>query len=142
VTRPSTARQGGAFALIGLVATGVHVAVALTARTALRLDPLIANFIGYACAVGVSYVGNARLTFGRSARDAGQFARFLLISLLGLALNQAIVHLLVDRGHWPFWLALGPVVVLVPLLSFVLLKLWAFAGRELGGERSASRRTP
>jgi putative flippase GtrA len=128
VTRSSTARQGGAFALIGIVATGVHVAVALTARTAFSLDPLVANFTGYACAVGVSYLGNARLTFGRSARDAGQFARFLFVSLLGLALNQTIIHLLVDRAHWPFWLALGPVVVLVPLLSFLLMKLWAFAG--------------
>jgi putative flippase GtrA len=129
VTQPSAARQGGVFALIGIVATGVHVVVALTARTALALNPLMANFIGYACAVSVSYLGNAHLTFGRPARDAGQFTRFLFVSLLGLALNQAIVHLLVDRAHLPFWLALGPVVVLVPLLSFFLMKLWAFGGR-------------
>jgi len=134
VTQPSTARQGGAFALIGIIATGVHVVVALTARTALGLDPLVANFTGYACAVAVSYLGNAHLTFGRSARDVGQFARFLFVSLLGLGLNQTIVHLLVDRGHWPFWLALGPVVVLVPVLSFLLMKLWAFGSGGRQGE--------
>ena len=124
-----TARQGGAFALIGLAATLVHVIMALGARSGLHLEPLAANFVGYGCAVGFSYIGNARLTFGKPARDAGQFSRFLLVSLLGLALNQAIVHLLVDRAGWPFWLALGPVVLLVPLLSFLLLKVWAFGGR-------------
>jgi putative flippase GtrA len=131
VNGAATARQGGAFALIGLAATCVHVIMALAARSALHLEPLAANFVGYGCAVGFSYIGNARLTFGRPAWDAGQFSRFLLVSLLGLALNQAIVHLLVDRAGWPFWLALGPVVVLVPLLSFVLLKIWAFGERGL-----------
>lgn len=126
MTGAETARQGGAFALIGLAATLVHVVTALAARSGLHLQPLSANFAGYGCAVGFSYIGNARLTFGRPTRDAGQFSRFLLISLLGLGFNQAIVHLLVDRAGWPFWLALGPVVVLVPLLSFVLLKIWAF----------------
>lgn len=134
MTGAETARQGGAFALIGLAATVVHVTTALAARSGLHLQPLTANLVGYGCAVGFSYFGNARLTFGRPARDAAQFSRFLLISLLGLALNQAIVHLLVDRAGWPFWLALGPVVLLVPLLSFVLLKVWAFAerGRRAG----------
>ena len=123
------ARQGGLFALIGVIATGVHVVTALAARTGLQLEPLTANFVGYACAVGFSYVGNARLTFGRPTRNMGQFIRFLVVSLVGLALNQTIIHLLVDIAGWPFWLALGPVVVLVPLLSFVLLKVWAFGER-------------
>lgn len=129
------ARQGGTFALIGLIATGVHVVTALVARTGLRLEPLQANFVGYACAVGFSYVGNARLTFGRPTRDIGQLTRFLVVSLVGLALNQAIIHLLVGIAGWPFWQALGPVVVLVPLLSFGLLKIWAFGERGFRAER-------
>jgi putative flippase GtrA len=120
------ARQGGAFALIGVLATLVHVVAALSARAGLGLEPLAANLVGYVSAVGFSYLGNARLTFGRPFRDAAQFVRFVLVSLLGLGLNQAIVYLLVERAGWPFWVALGPVVVLVPALSFALSKLWAF----------------
>jgi putative flippase GtrA len=120
------ARQGGAFALIGLLATLVHVAAALGARAGRGLEPLAANLVGYISAVGFSYLGNAWLTFGKPFRDACQFGRFVVVSLLGLGLNQAIIYLLVARAGWPFWAALGPVVVLVPALSFALSKLWAF----------------
>ncbi|UTP38819.1 hypothetical protein M9M90_16560 [Phenylobacterium sp. LH3H17] len=37
----------------------------------------------------------------------------------------ALVYLLVKRPGWPFWLALVPVVLAVPALSFALSKLWA-----------------
>jgi putative flippase GtrA len=123
---PGVAREGATFALIGVGATLVHVTAALAARAGLGLPPLSANLVGYACAVGFSYVGNATLTFRKPSRDARQFARFVAVSALGLVLNQSIVYLLVNRLGWPFWLALGPVVVLVPALSFVLAKLWAF----------------
>jgi len=128
VSGSDLARQGGAFVVIGLLATGVHVGSALLAKQA-GLSALNANLVGYCVAVGVSYVGNARLTFRRPTRDLGQFIRFLTLSLTALGLNQALVYLLVERAHWPFWLALGPVVIMVPAISFVGSKLWAFAAR-------------
>ncbi|WP_332774123.1 GtrA family protein [Phenylobacterium sp.] len=120
------ARQGGTFVIVGVAATLVHVAVALAAREALGLAPLNANLAGYCAAVGVSYLANARLTFRRPSRNLAQFGRFLAVSLLALGLNQALVYLLVERAGWPFWLALVPVVLAVPTLSFALSKLWAF----------------
>lgn len=120
------ARQGGTFILVGAAATLVHVAVALLTREGLGLAPLNANLAGYGAAVGVSYLANARLTFRRPSRNLAQFARFLAVSLLALGLNQGLVYLLVERAHWPFWLALVPVVLAVPALSFALSRLWAF----------------
>lgn len=119
-------RQGGTFIAVGLAATLTHAAAALLAAQIVGLAPLTANLIGYCSAVGLSYTANARLTFRRSARDVGQFARFLTISLGMLALNQGLVFLLVERAHWPFWAALIPVVPLIPAVSFSLSKLWAF----------------
>jgi putative flippase GtrA len=120
------ARQGGVFAMVGAAATAVHVGTALTAKQFGGLSPLEANLAGYCAAVGVSYLGNAWLTFRRPTRNLAQFGRFLAVSLAALALNQALVYLLVERAGWPFWLALGPVVVMVPVLSFILSRLWAF----------------
>ncbi len=120
------ARQGGSFILVGVAATLVHVAVALLARETLGLAPLNANLAGYVAAVGVSYLANARLTFRRPSRNLAQFGRFLAVSLLALGLNQALIYLLAERAGWPFWMALIPVVLAVPALSFALSKLWAF----------------
>src|SRR5690606_12367564 len=99
------------------------------ARHLLELDPIAASFVGYSCSVAVSYLGNARLTFRRDAMDTGQFTRFVVISLLGLLVNQLIVLLLVGALHYPFWLALGAVVLSVPPLTFVLSRRWAFQAR-------------
>lgn len=123
--RPLT-QQVPLFAVVGAAATLTHVAVALVARELGGLGPLDANVAGYLVAVGVSYLGNARLTFGRRARDGAQFLRFMGVSLLGLALTQGLTWLLVERLGSPFWAGLAVVAVAVPALSFVLARLWAF----------------
>lgn len=123
------AGQGARFAVVGVAATLVHLTCALLARHA-GASPLAANLAGYVAAVGVSYLGNALWTFRRSAWRGGQLARFVVVSLAGLAANQAITWVLVEQLRWPFWLGLAVVVVAVPALSFVGARLWAF--REPG----------
>lgn len=114
------------FAIVGAAATVTHVVAALAARELAHLSPMATNFVGYLCAVGVSYLGNARFTFRRAVLHGPQFLRFVVVSLLGLALTQGLTWLLVERLDWPFWAGLGVVAVAVPALSFVLQRLWAF----------------
>jgi putative flippase GtrA len=125
-----TVRQGGTFLAVGLAATAVHAAASLAARDLGHLVPMMATTVGYLCAVGVSYLGNARFTFGRPVLHGAQFARFLVVSLIGFAANLAITHVLSDRLHWPFPATLGIVVVVIPALSFTASKVWAFAAHE------------
>lgn len=122
-----TLRQGGTFLVVGLVATGVHALGATAARVGLHVSVVMATTAGYLCAVGVSYLGNARFTFGVPALHGAQFLRFLVVSLIGLAANLAITHWLADRLGWPFPATLGVIVVVIPALSFAASKLWAFA---------------
>ena len=120
------AHQVPLFAVVGVAATLTHVASALTARELAGLPPLKANLVGYLLAVGVSYLGNARLTFRRRALHGPQFMRFVVVSLLGLCVTQSLTWLLVQRLGWPFWAGLGVVAVVVPALSFGLSRVWAF----------------
>lgn len=113
------------FAVVGAAATATHVTVALVARSLFRHTPMEANVVGYLAAVGVSYLGNARLTFRRRARDGGQMLRFATVSLAGLGLTQGLTRLLVTRARWPFAAGLAVVAVAVPAFSFVLARAWA-----------------
>ena len=122
-------RQGGLFLVVGIAATAVHALVALAARDLTHLSAMASTATGYVCAVGVSYLGNARFTFGRPALHGGQFARFLVVSLSGFAANLAITWLLSNRLGWPFPATLAVIVVVIPALSFTASKLWAFAER-------------
>lgn len=130
-------RQGGTFAVVGLAATAVHALMSLAARAALGVTAIEATFVGYVCSVGVSYLGNARFTFGRPALHGRQFLRFLVVSLIGLGANLGITWLLVNRLGWPFKAALAVVVVVIPALSFVASKLWAFAIQDADQAGSA-----
>ncbi len=123
---PPIVRELNVFVLVGGAATGCHYLTALGANHLLRLEPFWATFVGYACSVGVSYFGNAVFTFRRPALHGPQFVRFAAISLAGLAINQALVFVGAHIFGWPFWLALVPVVVIVPASTFALAKLWAF----------------
>ena len=129
------ARQGGTFAVVGLAATAVHALMSLAARNVLEASAVQATLVGYLCSVGVSYLGNARFTFGRPALHGAQFARFLVVSLLGFAANLAITWGLANRLGWPFPATLAVIVVVIPALSFTASKLWAFA-IPLSPERS------
>lgn len=120
-------RQFGSFAMVGFVATAIHASVALASHDYASLTPLMANFAGYVCAVTVSYFGNAWLTFRRPSANAGQFIRFVIISLLALGLNQLIVAYCTHILEWPFVGALALVVAVVPLFTFAVSKLWAFS---------------
>jgi putative flippase GtrA len=117
------------FVVVGGAATLTHVTAALLARELAGLSPLGANLVGYGCAVGVSYLGNARLTFGRRALHGPQFLRFLVVSLAGLGVTQALTWLLTQRLGWPFWAALGVVGVATPAFTFTLSRVWAFRAR-------------
>jgi putative flippase GtrA len=128
-----TIRQGGTFLVVGLAATGVHAVAALAARDLAGAAPIAATSTGYVCAVGVSYLGNARFTFGRPAMDAAQFVRVLVVSLLGFAANLAITWALSSRLGWPFPATLAVIVVVIPALSFTASKLWAFAAKDSSG---------
>jgi putative flippase GtrA len=122
-------REGGTFALVGLAATAVHSLVALSVHELAGAGALASTVAGYLCAVGFSYLGNARLTFGRPALHGAQFVRFLVVSATGLAANLGLTWLLVDRLGWPFKAALAVVVVVIAALSFVFARIWAFRDR-------------
>ncbi len=124
------ARQITTFGVVGVTATTVHVAVALGVNALAHVRPILANCAGYGCAFAVSYLGNCVFTFRRPPMHGRQFARFVVISLAGFALNQAIVYLAVERAHYPFKIVLVVAVLTVAAATFAASRLWGFRHPE------------
>lgn len=120
-----TVRQISRFGMVGLAATAVHVAVGLGLNSGTGLAPLWANLAAFCCALGVSFVGQTRLTFPDRPADGRAFLRFAAVALSGLGLNQVIVWLVTALVGGPYWLALAIIVATVPGFTFLLLKFWA-----------------
>lgn len=118
------------FAVVGMAATLTHVVAALALHGGMKLSPLWANFVAFCAAVLVSYFGHRGWTFAVEGRHGIGFPKFLSVALAGLAASQAIVYAMVEVIGWPYRLALVAVVVIVPGLSFLFIRHWAFSARD------------
>ena len=118
------------FAVGGAAATLTHIVTALALHGGAKLSPLWANFVAFCAAVLISYFGHRGWTFAVEGRHGVRFPKFVSVALAGLAVNQAIVYALVEVIGWPYRLALVAVVVIVPGLSFLLIRHWAFSARD------------
>ncbi|MCG8358504.1 MAG: GtrA family protein [Kiloniellales bacterium] len=114
------------FSLVGVAATLLHVLLMVGLVESGLLAPFEANFVAFSGALLLSYLGNLRWTFGLRGRHQTHVPRFVTVALLGFLLNQAIVYGVVDLLQGDYRLALALVVLIVPALSFLANRHWAF----------------
>lgn len=124
-----TMGQLGRYAVAGLALTLGNAAFywALTdlggvhAMVSLALSSLVFLVIGY--------VAHARFTF-RVESSGGQSsaggARFVLVRLIGLGINQCWVWLLVKQLGGPTWWPIIPMLLVTPLIVFILLRSFVY----------------
>ncbi|MBC7940451.1 MAG: GtrA family protein [Chitinophagaceae bacterium] len=128
---PAPARTGAthqlaAFALVGLANTLIHLVVVMLLVEQAGLAAVPANGLAFAVANGFSFWANGRYTF-RSAPTRWRYARFLGVSLTGLALSLA-ASAWAARMHWHYLAGVALTFLLLPLLSFAAHRWWTWRG--------------
>lgn len=115
------------FALVGVAATLTH-ALALTLLVeACHTDATLSNGLAFALAVQITYWGQRLWVFRRKPADARGLVRFAVTAAIGLALNVAIMALVVDGLRLDYRIGFGLALLAVPLVSFILSRKWVFA---------------
>ncbi|WP_295852329.1 GtrA family protein [uncultured Xylophilus sp.] len=122
--RSETTRQFAGFSLIGLVNTGIHLAVVTSLVEWARLHPALANGLAFVCANVFSFFANSRWTF-RSAASLSRYLRFVTVSLAGLAIAMA-ASALGAALHWHYLAGVLLSFALLPVLSFAANKYWTW----------------
>ena len=115
------------FISVGVVATLVHVSVAMLVESIFNFTPQVANFVGFCSATGLSYLGHTIFTFDGDGRHAVNLPRFIVVAIAGLIASSVITYIVITVLNGPFSLAMMMVVVVVPSLTFLGLKFWAFS---------------
>lgn len=107
------------FGVVGFSGVFVDFGVTWLCREKLRLNQYVANSIGFLCAVVSNYTLNRIWTFqSQDPAVATQFSKFLLASLVGLALNNGIIYLLNERLRLNFYVA--------KLIATAVVTVWNF----------------
>ena len=119
-------KQIAKFTSVGVLATIIHVTVAVFANARLGAPPLSANTIAFVVATVFSLLGNWAWTFEGLSKFRQAAPRFLLLSTFCFCVNQTIVYAMTSLAHLPLAVAMVPVVLTIPPLTFWLSKTRVF----------------
>lgn len=122
----------GKFAIVGVLATVTHAGVAAGLLQAGVLGAFPANICGFLVAFGVSFGGHYLWSFShlrQQGKALKSMTRFLVIALAGFALNSFVLALWLELTSWPDLFGLLVSIAIVPALSFLGARLWAFSHR-------------
>ncbi|WP_107991237.1 GtrA family protein [Breoghania corrubedonensis] len=123
------------FGIVGLAATAVHAGVALGLAMPGILPPLVANTIAFLTAFAVSFAGHHFWSFPQAPqakrRWKARLPRFFLIALMGFAANSGALASWLAFTNWPQSVGILLAIVLVPAVTFLGSRLWAFADTRI-----------
>lgn len=133
-TLKTEANAAGKFAVVGVVATLIHATVAGFLLESGLLPPMLANFAGFLVAFGVSFSGHFYWSFSHLRQEKTALKamlRFLLIAASGFTLNSSVLALWLNLTPWPDLLGLMVSIAIVPSLTFIGTRFWAFSHPEV-----------
>lgn len=118
------------FGIAGGLATLCYAAVYSPLAAFKITSEQVANICGYLVAMGSGYMLHSKWSFrGHGTSAASSMPKFFAVSLVSFAMNTFWVWLLTDdavfAGAW--WWPLIPIVLVTPLVTFALNRLWVFA---------------
>lgn len=113
----------------GLITVAVAASYWLLAEYG-GIDPMLSLAIVFTFFSIVSYFIHGAFSFrGHGERDNHHIrgARFLIVNLIGFALNQGFILVLVKQLGGPTWWPTVPMILVTPLVTFALHRRYVYA---------------
>lgn len=117
------------FAVVGLVATLVHVTVVTVLVELFAVSAVTASVPAFLLAMLCSYIANRRWTFQADGAHHEQLPKYALVSAAGLGLNVLIMYVVVEVMHRWYGSGLALVVITVPMVTYLLNRNWTFGAK-------------
>jgi Predicted membrane protein len=109
------------FGIVGLSGLMIDFSITYFFKEQLHFDPYLANAIGFSFAVVNNYFINKIWTFKNKEKAIiQQFAKFLLVAVIGLALNTLCIYLLHQQLHILFYVSKFMAIVLVFVWNYTI----------------------
>jgi putative flippase GtrA len=122
------------FLITGLGATLLYAVLAalFSAGEPALMNPVVGSVLAYGLAAGFSYAGHKYFTFVSDGAHRLEAPRFVVVTLLGLAVSFASPAVLSGKLGLPVQIAIGLTCVVIPFVNYVVLRRWVFAGQRNG----------
>lgn len=114
------------FLLVGGLAGLVHILGVVLFTAVWPVHPILANTFGFLMAFCFSSIGHMMFTFRVTEGRAKAVARWFIVSFSALLVSDGVLHVLAEMLHWYLPLVQGIAIAVIPCVSFLAGKLWAF----------------
>lgn len=116
------------FGVVGFSGLFVDYGVTFLCKEILKIQKFVSNSIGFAVAASSNYVLNRIWTFKSTNPDiAVEYTEFIIISLIGLVINNLILWFLLKRFKWNFYLCKLFAIGVVTIWNFLANAFFTFA---------------
>jgi putative flippase GtrA len=115
------------FGMVGCTGIVIDFSVTWLCKEKLKWNKYVANSTGFSVAVVNNYLLNRYYTFQNN--DPGislQFLKFLLISLVGLALSTGLLYLMQKNSRVNFYISKAIVIGVVFIWNYSINSLFTF----------------
>ncbi len=117
------------FSAVGLVATAVHLLIALSLVAHYNISPLLANLIAFLCAFLVSFLGHFHWTFSSTIEQHVALVKFFTVTLSAFAINNLLLMVLLSQTSLSREWAVAIAAMVIPFITFIASRLWVFNAR-------------
>ena len=124
---PGVLRRMLSFSAIGGIATALHYAILILLVEFLSVTALLASATGFTCSAALNYWLNYHLTFKSSQRHSDSGPKFMLIAIIGLAINSTIVAAGTEVARLNYVVVQVVATVFVLIWNFLANSVWTFA---------------
>lgn len=115
------------FGLVGFTGLSIDFSITWFCKEKLQLNKYVSNSLGFSFAVVNNYILNRYFTFhNNDSHVVSQFVSFLIISIIGFALNTILLYLLQKNTKINFYACKAIVTIIVTLWNFSANTLYTF----------------
>lgn len=115
------------FSIVGLSGVFVDFGVTWCLKEKFKVQKFIANTFGFLTAATTNYIFNRIWTFeSHSPKIADEYARYVLVVTIGLAINSLIIWILINKQKWNFYFSKLIAIAVTTIWNFTASILFAF----------------
>jgi len=116
------------FCIVGAIGLLIDFGITFFLKEKWLFNKYVANSVGFSLAVLNNYLLNKYWTFQDTNSEIfNQGTKFLIISIIGLLLNNQLIYLLINRNKWNFYVSKLIAVLLIVLWNFLANYFYTFS---------------
>ncbi len=115
------------FGITGIIGMAIDFSITWFCKEKLRWNKYVSNSVGFSIAVVNNFLINRYWTFEQNNHPfASQAVKFLLVSVTGLAINNLLLYLLVNKAKQNFYFLKLVVIGLVFFWNYFINAIFTF----------------